>query len=217
MAERAHGSRKGLFQLSLVPLCERHLAGAGGAGHAPPLGVRAGHHPLALYATDARAEYAFLVATREAIFSASRDDLRVDDGSLAVNSNDSRSTDDSENRVAQTESCESFFTSSETSSLVEALLAAAERTKEEGARAVVAECLGRLAARETSSFLNDDDDDERSEGLGLMARLRGDARDARLGPGRRSTAIAAAKHAVLHCYTPAARAARAAPRSGRPA
>jgi len=157
-------------------------------------------------AADARAEYAFLVATREAIFSASRDDLRVDDGSLAVNSNDSRSTDDSENRVAQTESCESFFTSSETSSLVEALLAAAERTKEEGARAVVAECLGRLAARETS-LKNDDDDDERSEGLGLMARLRCDARDARLGPGRRSTAIAAAKHAVLHCYTPAARAA----------
>ena len=157
-------------------------------------------------AADARAEYAFLVATREAIFSASRDDLRVDDGSLAANSTvNSRSTDDSENRVAQTESS-SFFTSSETSSLVEALLAAAERTKEEGARAVVAECLGRLAARETS-LKNDDDDDERSEGLGLMARLRGDARDARLGPGRRSTAIAAAKHAVLHCYTPAARAA----------
>ena len=155
-------------------------------------------------AADARAEYAFLVATREAIFSASRDDQR-DDGSLAANSTDSRTTGDSENRVAQTESS-SFFTSSETSSLVEALLAAAERTKEEGARAVVAECLGRLAARETSSFLNDDDD-ERSEGLGLMARLRGDARDARLGPGRRSTAIAAAKHAVLHCYTPAARAA----------
>ena len=148
-------------------------------------------------AADARAEYAFLVATREAIFSASRDDRR-DDGSL------DGSLDDSEK--AQTESSSSFFTSSETSSLVEALLAAAERTKEEGARAVVAECLGRLAARETS-LKNDDDDDERSEGLGLMARLRGDARDARLGPGRRSTAIAAAKHAVLHCYTPAARAA----------
>lgn len=157
-------------------------------------------------AADARAEYAFLVATREAIFSASRDDRR-DDGSLAANSTDSLTVDDSENRVAQTTESSSFFTSSETSSLVEALLAAAERTKEEGARAVVAECLGRLAARETSSFLNDDDDDERSEGLGLMARLRGDARDARLGPGRRATAIAAAKHAVLHCYTPAARAA----------
>ena len=155
-------------------------------------------------ATDARAEYAFLVATREAIFSASRDDRRDDDGSLAkVNSTDSR-VDDSE-KAEKTESS-SFFTSSETSSLVEALLAAAERTKEEGARAVVAECLGRLAARETS-LKNEDDDDERSEGLGLMARLRGDARDARLGPGRRSTAIAAAKHAVLHCYTPAARAA----------
>ena len=155
-------------------------------------------------AADARAEYAFLVATREAIFSASRDDRRDDDGSLAVNSTvNSRSTDDSENRVAQTESS-SFFTSSETSSLVEALLAAAERTKEEGARAVVAECLGRLAARETS-LKNDDDDDEGQKTL--MARLRGDARDARLGPGRRSTAIAAAKHAVLHCYTPAARAA----------
>jgi hypothetical protein len=160
-------------------------------------------------AADARAEYAFLVATREAIFSASRDDRR-DDGSLAANSTDSR-VDDSEK--AQTESS-SFFTSSETSSLVEALLAAAERTKEEGARAVVAECLGRLAARETTLFLflkkdddDADDDDRATSGLGLMARLRGDARDARLGPGRRATAIAAAKHAVLHGETRAVRAA----------
>ena len=163
-------------------------------------------------AADARAEYAFLVATREAIFSASRDDRR-DDGSLAANSTDSR-VDDSE-KAEKTESS-SFFTGSETSSLVEALLAAAERTKEEGARAVVAECLGRLAARETTLFLflekdddadDDADDDDRAEGLGLTARLRGDARDARLGPGRRATAIAAAKHAVLHGETRAVRAA----------
>ena len=155
-------------------------------------------------AADARAEYAFLVATREAIFSASRDDRR-DDGSLAANSTDSR-VDDSDN--AQTESS-SFFTSSETSSLVEALLAAAERTKEEGARAVIAECLGRLASRETFNVDDDDaaENENAKEGLGLMARLRGDARDARLGPGRRATAIAAAKHAVLHGETRAVRAA----------
>ena len=161
-------------------------------------------------AADARAEYAFLVATREAIFSASRDDLT--EGWIAPDSRTDARTDDAQND-AQTESSSSsssFFTRSETSSLVEALLAAAERTKEEGARAVVAECLGRLAARETTlraenQSTNDDDDDDDSDSL--MARLRGDARDARLGPGRRATAIAAAKHAALHGETPAARAA----------
>ena len=86
---------------------------------------------------------------------------------------------------------------------MEALLAAAERTKEEGARAVIAECLGRLASRETFNVDDDDaaENENAKEGLGLMARLRGDARDARLGPGRRATAMAAAKHAVLHGET----------------
>lgn len=155
-------------------------------------------------AADARAEYAFLVATREAIFSASRDDIA--DGFLAVTSTDSR-TDDAQ--PAQTKSSSSFFTRSETSSLVEALLAAAERTKEEGARAVIAECLGRLASRETFNVDDDDaaENENAKEGLGLMARLRGDARDARLGPGRRATAMAAAKHAVLHGETRALRTA----------
>ena len=149
-------------------------------------------------AADARAEYAFLVATREAIFSASRDDIA--DGFLAVTSTDSR-TDDAQ--PAQTKSSSSFFTRSETSSLVEALLAAAERTKEEGARAVIAECLGRLASRETFNVDDDDaaENENAKEGLGLMARLRADVCDARLGPGRRATAMAAAKHAVLHGET----------------
>ena len=155
-------------------------------------------------AADARAEYAFLVATREAIFSASRDDIA--DGFLAVTSTDSR-TDDAQ--PAQTKSSSSFFTRSETSSLVEALLAAAERTKEEGARAVIAECLGRLASRETFNVDDDDaaENENAKEGLGLMARLRADACDARLGPGRRATAMAAAKHAVLHGETRALRTA----------
>ena len=80
----------------------------------------------------------------------------------------------------------SSFTETETKSLVECLLQNAEKTRaeEEGARAVVAECLGRLAARD--------------ENAALVARLEADANDANAAAGRRAVAVDAAKHALTH-------------------
>ena len=78
----------------------------------------------------------------------------------------------------------SSFTETETKSLVECLLQKAERAEEEGARAVVAECLGRLAARD--------------ENAALVARLEADANDASAAVGRRAVAVDAAKHALTH-------------------
>ena len=78
----------------------------------------------------------------------------------------------------------SSFTETETKSLVECLLQNAERAEEEGARAVVAECLGRLAARD--------------ENAALVARLEADANDASAAAGRRAVAVDAAKHALTH-------------------
>jgi cullin-associated NEDD8-dissociated protein 1 len=81
-------------------------------------------------------------------------------------------------------SSDSFFTETETQSLVECLLRNADSAEEEGARAVVAECLGRLAARD--------------ENAALVRRLEADANDASASAGRRATAVDAAKHALVH-------------------
>ena len=81
-------------------------------------------------------------------------------------------------------SSDSFFTETETKSLVECLLRNADSAEEEGARAVVAECLGRLAARD--------------ENAALVRRLEADANDASASAGRRATAVDAAKHALVH-------------------
>ena len=159
-------------------------------------------------AADARAEYAFLVATREAIFSASRDDIAMGFSPLPRRTRVPTTLNRLKQSRRRRRSSSSFFTRSETSSLVEALLAAAERTKEEGARAVIAECLGRLASRETFNVDDDDaaENENAKEGLGLMARLRR-RRARRAARSPRATAMAAAKHAVLHGETRALRTA----------
>ena len=60
----------------------------------------------------------------------------------------------------------------------------ADAAEEGGAGAVVAECLGRLAARD--------------ENAALVRRLEADANDASASAGRRATAVDAAKHALVH-------------------
>ena len=147
---------------------------------------------------DARAEYASLVALREAVDGFER-----------------READASElPEASRKEEEASFFTEAENASIVERLLATGERTEEEGARAVAAECLGRLAARDAyASRANGPSADASREdaskslagGLGLVERLRADAGDANLSAGRRAAAVAAAKHAVLHARTRATR------------
>ena len=140
---------------------------------------------------DERAKYAFLVALREAVDG-------FETGSAARDAAPDAAEAEAE---AEAEARASRFTESETASIVESLLASAERAGEEGTRALVAECLGRLAARDARARSGDP---SRRDG-GLVARLRGDAGDATLPAGRRAAAVAAAKHAVLHSHTRATR------------
>ena len=140
---------------------------------------------------DERAKYAFLVALRAAVDG-------FETGSAARDAAPDAAEAEAE---AEAEARASRFTESETASIVESLLASAERAGEEGTRALVAECLGRLAARDARARSGDP---SRRDG-GLVARLRGDAGDATLPAGRRAAAVAAAKHAVLHSHTRATR------------